>query len=185
MSHQPFETWILDEEPLTAEDRRSLYAHLESCAQCQRLSNKWQTVRQELRARPIAVPAPGFRQRWQASLVERRAREQRKQAWKIFGFFSAGALLVLMMMAAYLAATTSPTDWMSSFIRLFSSSKSLINLVLYAVQTWLSATPPAVNLVLWIYLTLSLCLLTLVWVLILWRTRIVGVLNNEENSQTL
>jgi hypothetical protein len=39
MSHQPFETWILDHDrgALTIDERRGLQAHLATCAQCQRL----------------------------------------------------------------------------------------------------------------------------------------------------
>lgn len=177
MSHQPFETWILDHETLAPEDRRSLQTHLENCKQCQRLQERWGVVRHELRARTMVAPAPGFAQRWQAGLAERRAREQRRQAWKIFGIFSGGALFSLMVLAVYLMTKSTPTDWLAAGIETLSSSKSLIDLAVYAVQTWLSATPLAVNIAVWIYLAFSLCLMCLVWVAILWRTNIVGVIN--------
>jgi hypothetical protein len=177
MSHQPFETWILDPDPLTKEDRRSLQDHLDSCAQCQQIQRRWQSVHLELRARPMALPAPGFTMRWQSGLAERRARQQRRQAWKIFGYFAGGALFILLLLSAYLLATTTPADWLSSGIRLLTSSRNLIDLGAYLVDTWLASTSLAVNLALWIYLTVGLCLLSMIWVLILWRTNLVGVLN--------
>lgn len=175
MSHQPFETWILDHEALTPEERRQMQAHLEGCGQCQRLQRRWQMVHQELRARPTVAPVPGFSQRFKASLVERRAREQRRQAWRIFSAFLGGAMLILLILAGYLMATSTPADWLAAGIRMLSSSKALFDLGIYAVQTWLSATPLAVNIAVWAYLAFSLCLVCLVWVVILWRTNVVGV----------
>jgi anti-sigma factor RsiW len=175
MSHQPFETWILDHESLPLTDRRTLQAHLDTCQQCQRLHRKWNGVRQELHARRMAAPAPGFSQRWKASLTERRAQAQRKQAWRVFGILLGAALLIFLLLAIYMMASTSPTDWLIALVQTLATSSGLINLAIYAVQTWLSSTPLAVNVVLWIYLTITFCLLSLVWVLVLWRTNIVGV----------
>ncbi len=177
MSHQPFENWILENEGLTAGERRELQVHLSACGQCQRLERKWQAVHQELRAHRVAAPAPGFTQRWQASLAERRAREQRKQAWRIFGILMAGALFVLLILAGYVLATTSPAQWLVALTRTVSSSQAFLELAIYIVQTWVSSTPLALNIALWIYLTVTLCILSLVWLGILWRTKNVGVLN--------
>jgi hypothetical protein len=49
-------------------------------------------------------------------------------------------------------------------------------LSVYYLQTWLSSTPLALNVALWVYLTVSLCLLSLIWVLVLWRTKSLGAL---------
>jgi len=176
MSHQPFENWILDSINLPAEDRRALQAHLDSCAQCQRLSQRWDAVHLELRARPMAAPIPGFAQRWKSGLVERRAREQRKQAWRVFGGLLAGAIFVLMAMAGYTAVTSSPTDWLTGIIQTADSTQTFLMVSIYYIQGWLSTTPPALNIALWIYLTVTLCILSLIWVLVLWRTKSLGVL---------
>lgn len=181
MSHQPFETWILDHQELPLTDRRALQDHLDTCQQCQRLQRQWGLVHQELRARRIVAPAPGFTQRWMSSLAERRVQEQRKQAWRIFGLLLGGAFFILLLLAGYLMATSSPADWLVAIVRAASSTANIFNLGLYALRTWLSNTPLAINLALWIYLTIALCLLSLIWVLILWRTSIVGVLNHETN----
>jgi hypothetical protein len=177
MSHQPYETWILDQPDLTLQDRRELQDHLDACRQCDRLQSRWQMVRQELTTRRMAVPAPGFTQRWRTSLVERKAREQRKQAWKTAGLLLGTALVVLLVAAVYTLATSSPTDVLLALISIVSSTSGFLNLGIHFVQNWLSSTPLAVNLVLWIYLTVCICLLTFVWVLVLWRTNIIGVFN--------
>lgn len=177
MSHQPYETWILDQSDLSLEDRRALQAHLDACPQCDRLQNRWQLVRQELHTRRMAVPAPGFTQRWRTGLVERKAREQRRQAWKTAGLLLGVSVVVLLVAAAYTIATSSPTDVVVALISIVSSTSGLLNLGIHFVQNWLSSTPLAVNLVLWIYLTVCICVLTFVWVLVLWRTNIIGVFN--------
>lgn len=178
MSHQPFETWLLDESgTLSQEERRALQAHLASCGQCQRLAQKWQAVQGELKMRRMVSPASGFAQRWQASLAERRARDQRRQAWKIFGALLGVALLTLLALAGYLLATTTPAEWLESLVKIISSTNVFFQYSIFVLLNWLSSTPLVVNIVLWIYLTLTLCFLMLVWVTILWRTRIVGALD--------
>lgn len=176
MSHQPFENWILDNETLPVEERRKLQAHLDACAQCQRLAKGWEAVRFDLHARPMVAPAPGFSQRWKSGTAERRAREQRKQAWKIFGALLAGAVFVLVAMAGYMAVTSSPSDLLTAIIQMVDSSQTFLMVSIYYIQKWISSTPPALNLALWIYLTITLCLLSLIWVLVLWRTKSFGVL---------
>lgn len=176
MSHQPFENWILDSESLPVEEKRQLQAHLDSCEQCRRLSQRWGAVHFELRAKPVAAPFPGFTQRWKAGLAERRAREQRKQAWKIFGGLLAGALFILMVMAGYVAMTSSPTDWLAAIVQTADSTQTFLMLSIYYLQTWVTSTPLALNVALWVYLTISLCILSLIWVLVLWRTKSLGAL---------
>jgi len=176
MSHQPFEAWILDFEQLSDEDRHSLQEHLSTCNQCQRLQSNWQGVSRELHAPQIVAPAPGFTQRWQSSLAERRVREQRRQAWRAFRWFLGGAFCLLLFLAGYTLAVSSPAEWMAVMIRYVSNSLNLFDSIVTLVQLWVSSTPLVVNLVLWIYLTITLCLLTLGWVLAIWRTSITGVL---------
>mgnify|MGYP005814095643 CR=1 FL=1 len=179
MSHQPFETWLLDDpEALSQAERKALQEHLETCQQCQRLDQKWQAARQELTMHRMVGPAPGFPQRWRDSLPARRAREQRKQAWRVFGLLLGVALLSLLALTGYLIATTTPADWLEALVGVISSSNALIQYSTYLVQSWLSSTPVIVSLVLWICLTLTLCFLILMWFIILWRTRIKGVLNS-------
>ena len=177
MSHQPFENWILDQGELSTEERRALQAHLAACAQCQRLERRWGAVHQELRARRMVAPAAGFSQRWQNGLAERRAREQRKQAWRIFGVLFGAAIFILLILGSYIITTTSPTEWLIAFTRMSESSRVFLQMAIYVVQNWFSSTPLALNIAMWIYLAFTVCALTLVWVAVLWRTKSVGALN--------
>lgn len=177
MSHQPFETWIFEQATLDAEDRRTLQAHLDTCEHCRKLQKRWQPVQLELRAQRMAAPAPGFTRRWRANLAERRAHEQRKHAWKAAGLLMGAAMFVLFLMAVYTASTTSITDWMIAAVNITSSTSATINLGIHFVQGWFASTPLVINIALWIYLAVGLCSLTFVWVLVLWRTNLVGVFN--------
>jgi hypothetical protein len=122
-------------------------------------------------------PVAGFSKRWQAGLAERRALEQRRQAWRIFGGLMTGALLILLVMVGYLIATTSPTDWLNVFARSSESTRVFFQMAIFIVQGWVTSTPPTLYIALWIYVTIMLCLLTLSWLTVLWRTKTVGVLN--------
>lgn len=174
MSHQPFETWIFEETTLSLEERRRLQAHLDDCGQCQRIDQRWQAARQQLRAHAMVAPAPGFTQRWQAGLTARKAHEQRRQAWRIFSGLLGGAALVLSLLGGRLLATTSAAQWLSAFIGTLSSSLAFFQMVLYMGQRWLAVTPPALHLALWIYLTMTLCGVILIWAAVLWRTQPLG-----------
>jgi len=79
-------------------------------------------------------------------------------------------------MAGYIAVTSSPTDWLQAIVRTADSTRNFMMLSVYYLQTWLSSTPLALNVALWVYLTVSLCLLSLIWVLVLWRTKSLGAL---------
>ena len=177
MSHQPFENWILELDSLPMTDRRSLQSHLDTCQQCQRTLRKWQAAQRELRGRKMIAPAPGFTARWQSGLAERRLREQRRQAWRVFTGFVTAAMLVLLVLVGYVMMTSTPGDWLAAFIRSASASLNFFNLVTYLARTWFANTPLVVNLVLWVSFSIALCLLSLAWAFTLWRTSNVGVSN--------
>lgn len=177
MSHQPFETWIFDIDRIPQEDRRALKEHLKGCPQCQTVARKWQMVHREMRMLPEVRPDPGFTQRWQTSLVERRAREQRKQAWRAFLWFLGGAMVILVSLAVYAVAVSSPAEWLAVMIRYASSTLQILNGGVNLLRLWVNSTPLALNIALWIYGTVTLCLLCLAWVFALWRTQIIGVFN--------
>jgi anti-sigma factor RsiW len=177
MSHQPFENWILDVDTLPKDERHTLEEHLASCSQCQQLQRNWQSVNHELRAKSMVAPAQGFTQRWQAGLAERRAREMQRQAWKIFLSFSGGSFFVLLGMVTFLLTFSSPAELMAVLIRNAAEMANFFSNLVAAVRFWFSATPPALNVALWIYLTITLCLMSLGWVFAIWRTAIIGVQN--------
>lgn len=177
MSHQPFEHWILDGEVLSSGDRRALQAHLDACPGCSRLQQNWHELHGTLRVQSMLAPAPGFTSRWQAGLTERRAKAQRRQAWKIFGLFVATALLTGLILTGYTMATSSPTDWIETIVHFIGSLAGLVGFGSSLVHIWFNNTTLGITLAIWIYLTICLCLISLVWVAVVWRTHLLGVFN--------
>lgn len=94
MNHQPFEDWLFSEEPLAPQAAADLQAHLETCADCRRLANAWQSVNAELRQAPQVEPAAGFTSRWQDRLEADRQRLHRRQGFFALGYFVAGAVIL-------------------------------------------------------------------------------------------
>ena len=76
MKHQPFENWLFSEEPLPADDGRELEDHLMDCDQCSGLENAWMDIASLFAEVPDVEPAPGFINRWQATLEADRAAEK-------------------------------------------------------------------------------------------------------------
>lgn len=117
MSHQPFEAWILDEESLSADQRRALAGHLAECRECARLSKSLAAVEQTLMQSEVAAPAPGFGARFALRLEGRRARAGRQQAWLAFGLAGAGACIAAV--PAVLRLMEEWTSPVSMFVQLW------------------------------------------------------------------
>ena len=56
MNHQPFENWLLDEEPLTSQQQRDLQNHLRGCTSCSGIADS----NLALHTTHMAVPAAGL-----------------------------------------------------------------------------------------------------------------------------
>ncbi len=99
MKHKPFEEWIFLEETLEKEERKSLYDHLRECDECYFLEKNWSQIEPLLVSAPVARPANGFAERWQARLALDRRRSVRRQNIAVLGLTSAGAVFFLVLFA--------------------------------------------------------------------------------------
>ncbi|NCT21964.1 hypothetical protein GW781_12525 [bacterium] len=123
MEHQPFETWLLDDERLTPEQKRVLRLHTSVCAQCAALerSNYF------LRAAPIATPAPGFTVRFQARLATQRHLEQRRATLGAVFLALAGMGALMYNLWPFLPyLSLSPAQLLMSWI----------NIIVYVASVW-------------------------------------------------
>jgi anti-sigma factor RsiW len=174
MNHQPYEMWILDPPGLSAEQREELEKHLLGCADCRTLREHWTLVQVELRQPQEAAPRYGFTRRWQAGMSERRLRDQRRQAWKFFLACSGSAALVFVLMVAYVLLSTTPVEWVQAGVRAISSSVGVVTTMREITSTWAQVVPPVLSIAFWISVSLTFCILALVWVFALWRTSLGG-----------
>jgi predicted anti-sigma-YlaC factor YlaD len=99
MSHQPFETWLFEEEALEEREALALRQHLAECAACRSLGEAWEEMSGLLGSSAVAAPAPGFADRWRGRLVEDRERRHRLQAWAVLGFTAAAGVAAAAGMA--------------------------------------------------------------------------------------
>jgi hypothetical protein len=179
MGHQPFETWLLDEEQLSSTQTQELTAHLESCPECTQLREGLEASILLLKSVPAVEPPAGFTERWKVSLVERRARQHRHQTRLFFLSSISGALVALGGLYAILRiANFTIADVM------VSGARVLTGLIGFFGQTGIFL---GINMrgplpvIFWILISSGFCLLVFGWIYTLWRISFRGVFNNEKS----
>jgi len=111
MNHQPFEDWLLEDESLTIQQQRELHAHLRSCTSCSAIA----ASNMALHTKHLAIPLPGFTERFQPRLAAWKKDQLRRQAMGTVVLVAAGlALLYAGAGPAMLQAVRSPAAWMSN-----------------------------------------------------------------------
>jgi len=177
MVHQPIEKWIIEETPLTAEQKIQLEEHLRVCKHCRELQNSLLEVDELLMRAEIVAPAAGFTQRFQATLAERKALKNRRQVRKFFLSLLGAAMVTFGAMGLYIAMTSSPVEMVTRLME--NSTRVLINLDQFErfVTTVFNTLPPYLSIGIWVVAASGLVLFTLIWIGALWRTSLQGVLN--------
>lgn len=177
MNHQLYEMWILDPPALSDADRQTLQLHLAGCKECRSLYGKWASLSEELRTPVVVAPRPGFTRRWKASLAEKHLREERRQAWKFFLSISGATAAVFLIMVSYLLLTSTPAEWIQTVMRAVTATVGTFTTAHELTTTWLNLTPLGLNVVLWVALCISFCILASIWAVAIWKTAFAGVWN--------
>lgn len=127
MSHQPFENWILTDEPLEPDQQQALETHLEGCEDCNTISNAWMEISETIAISQTPEPAPGFTQRWHNRLALRENQRQQQKMWMLtLGlFFLAGVISLVLII--YNQTTKNMFYEMSQVIANFSLFAVRIN----------------------------------------------------------
>jgi hypothetical protein len=108
MNHQPFENWLLDEEPLTSQQQRELQSHLRACTTCSGIAGS----NLALHSTHMTTPAPGFTARFLPRLAAFRRQQLRRQAIGTIILVLVGVgLLYALAGPAMLEAARSPAAW--------------------------------------------------------------------------
>jgi predicted anti-sigma-YlaC factor YlaD len=103
MNHSPYQDWLFDDEqPLSDVQMLQLHQHLRECAECRELSSALNQMEASLKQKPMAAPAAGFTQRWQARLLNDRAAAHRRQTRLTLGFILSGLATLLVGMLIFL-----------------------------------------------------------------------------------
>jgi hypothetical protein len=128
MDHQPFETWLLADEPLTPQQKHELQEHVKTCPACTAIAE----VNVALKSVRMAAPAEGFTDRFQARLAARKVAQRRRNFW---GFFILGlsvvSILVWIAWPVLSIAFESPVNllasWLSTLISIWVTLQAMFH----------------------------------------------------------
>ena len=144
MSHELYENWLLSEPPLTLEQKEELNTHLQSCPQCRKLAAGWKGALQQISAVSMAEPAPGFSERWQNSLAERRQRKQKMTIrWLLLGLIFA-AVISLTTLVLFLTNSIALLDWWVKSAASLERLGTWVNQAGLVLSSWFQGFPPIV-----------------------------------------
>jgi hypothetical protein len=174
MSHQPFETWILDNEELSDEQLQALEEHLSDCVQCNELEQNWNEAINFLSTAPTMVPEPGFVRRWESEFVERKAREHKMMTRRLLLFLAVSAVLTMTLLSIVSLATSSPIDFLAKCFSIFTSSLARINQIESVMAAAWRSLPRVFTVSFWILITSSMSMLSTVWAVSMWRIAFKG-----------
>jgi hypothetical protein len=166
MNHQPFETWLLEDQPLDPEKKRDLQAHLRMCAHCAALAETGLALRSVHKA----APASGFTVRFQKRLAMQKLADRRRRFWGMAVFVIGGLSLLAWLAAPTLTRLiTSPAEWIAVMLSyiffLITSLQALTDVGLVLLKVAPGFIPPFV----WMVLASALAGMGLLWIISIWR----------------
>ena len=179
MNHQPFEEWLLSKEALTQEQEAALHQHLQDCLACTHLAAAWQTVEHEIKQAPLAAPAPGFNQRWQARMAEKRARMQRRLAWWMIGINLSAALGIFLALNWNRLASLSFTNLLVTALFSFTLLSARIESTEALVKILFTEVNPLIPLGMVSFIGCIVTLLCLIWIASMFKIFIPQGARNE------
>ena len=170
MNHQPFETWLLEEQPLNIEQKRELQSHLQACKYCTALFE----TDLALHSKKMVSPAPGFTARFEKRLTVQRIAERRHRFWGLI-ILVLGAIILLFGLAGstILSIFNSPAEWLTLGIGyllfIITSLQALTEFGWVLLRVLPEFIPPLG----WMVILSTIAGLSLLWTVLIWRfTRI-------------
>jgi len=94
MKHHEYNNWIVSRGTLTGEQLQELESHLQACADCAMFAEAERAVALLLQDVQPVLPRPGFRQRFEQRLADRRAVQHKRQISITLGLSAILALLL-------------------------------------------------------------------------------------------
>ena len=166
MNHQPFENWLLDEEPLTALQQRQLQSHLRDCTVCSGIADS----NLALHTAHLATPASGFSERLRPRLAAWRREQLRRQSIGTVILVLIGVgLLYALAGPAMLEAVRSPAAWLGEVAVYAVEVFALVRVVGQVGGILLRHVPAMLPTGTWTMLVLSGGLLGVMWIVAMRR----------------
>jgi hypothetical protein len=166
MNHQPFEYWLLEDQPLNPEQKRELQSHLRSCAHCTALAETGLA----LHSTRTAEPVHGFTLRFQTRLAAYRLADRRRKFWGMVVFIAGGLSLLAWLTAPILAPVIdAPAEWTAMVLGyvlfLFASLQAMGEVGLM----FLRVVPGFIPSFAWMVLASAMAGMGLLWIVSIWR----------------
>ena len=166
MNHQPFEEWLLNDTPLTAEQRRQLDSHVRACTSCAALVK----TEKVMRAARMASPAPGFVTRFQVRLAAQKAADRRRSWIGSIVFVVGGLSLLTLVGLPFLASfVAAPAPWITALVQwglyIFTTLQATAQAGVVILDIIGELMPPFA----WMVLISAIGGLSLLWSVSIWR----------------
>jgi len=166
MNHQPFEDWLLNDKPITHEQKRELDIHVRTCAYCAALAETGIALKSAKKASPQA----GFTIRFQARLVERKLAERRKRLWGSVLFTLGGLVLLMWVASPYLLAfAAAPATFIAALVQWGVFIVTTIDAVAQAGSVLLRIIPDFLSPFAWMVIISAIAGIGLLWSVSIWR----------------
>ena len=166
MNHQPFEDWLLNETPITSEQKRELDTHLRTCTYCAALVETGFALRTVKKASPQA----GFTARFQTRLAVRKAAERRRRYIGSVLFTAGGFALLLWLASPYLTTFFSaPATWISAVVDWVVFIITTVQALGQAGSVILDVVPEFLSPFAWMILVSAIAGISLLWSVSIWR----------------
>lgn len=125
----------------------------------------------------MASPAPGFGARFQASIAERRIRQQQLQVRRALLGFWTGTFVLFLGLMIRLFMESSPVSWMVKIMETALRTVSDVSVLQRFASSWMQAMPFSLPLAIWILLSTGFVVLVVGWGFTIWRVTTQGVTN--------
>jgi hypothetical protein len=166
MNHRPFEDWLLNDTPITSEQKHELDTHVRTCAYCAALVETGIALKSVKKASPQA----GFTARFQTRLAARKAAEQRRRALGSI-LFTAGGFVLLMWLASPFLATffSAPATWITVVVDWGVFIFTTLQALGQAGSVLLQVVPDFLSPFAWMILISAVAGISLLWTISIWR----------------
>jgi hypothetical protein len=166
MNHQPFEDWLLNDMPITTEQKRDLDLHLRTCTYCSALVESGLALKSVKKV----SPQPGFATRFQVRLAERKLAERRRRTWGAV-LFTFGGLAILMWLASPWLASffSAPATWISIFVQWGVFVLTTLKALTEAGSVFLQIIPDFLSPFAWMIVLSAFAGVSLLWTVSIWR----------------
>jgi hypothetical protein len=166
MNHQPFEDWLLNDKPITQEEKRELDLHMRTCAYCAALAETGVALKSSKKA----SPKPGFTARFEARLAERKLLEQRRRMWGSVLFTVGGLVLLMWLSSPYLFSFLSaPATWIAALVQWAVFIVTTLEALAQAGSVFVKILPDFLSPFAWMVLLSAVAGVVLLWTVLIWR----------------